>query len=161
MEIWAVWVAVLSRPAPGQCLLTVSQGSLDPQPRVSASKATRQPAETPELGPQPGEPWPCQRQDLFLIWCGKFLNLSCGMAFAPCRKGARGPGGSNWFQSRSSCWNPAALIRKVHFQVAVPSWWSPCLPPNPTQCCQRSPPKLKLLQPSIQSWKPGRGRKRV
>lgn len=114
-----------------------TQAALTSGQSLSASRATRKVAAAPELGPQPGEPWPCQRLDLFLIWRGKFLNLSCGMAFAPCRKRARGPGGSNWFQSRTSCWNPAALIREVHFQVAVSNWYL-----TPTQGCHRCPPNL-------------------
>lgn len=153
MKIWAFGVAFPSGQwqdsACGQC-------HRQPWPKAesSAFKATRQAAA------RPWERWPCWQMDLFLIWCGKFLNLSCGMAFASCGIRARSPGGSNWFQSRTSCWNPAVLIREVHFQVAVSSWQSPLLPLTPTQCSQRNPWKLKLPHPFIRAWKPGKGRRR-
>lgn len=68
------------------------------------------------------------------------------MAFAPCRKRAKGPGGSNWFQSRTSCWNPAALIREVHFQVVVPSCFAGALG------CPSPPPSAVREAPEIQNF---------
>lgn len=122
---FGVWVAVLNSQQQDSACWQCHRQPWPPS-RASASKAT---GKFQRLqGPRPGEPWPCRRLDLFLIRRGKFLNLSCGMAFAPCRKRARGPGGSNWFLSRTSCWNPAALIREVHFQVAVSNWCPHLLP---------------------------------
>ena len=133
---FGVWVVVLnSQQQDSACWQCHRQPW--PQSRALCLQGHCEVWEAPELGPQPGEPWPCRRLDLFLIRCGKFLNLSCGMAFAPCRKRARGPGGSNWFLSRTSCWNPAALIREVHFQVAVSSWW-----PHPLPVLSEKHPKI-------------------
>lgn len=58
-------------------------------------EATLQAMGTPELRPWPGRTLTSSQMDLFLIRCGKFLNLGCGMIFAPLRKRAGGPAGSN------------------------------------------------------------------
>lgn len=58
-------------------------------------EATLQAMGTPELRPWPRRTLTPSQTDVFLIRCGKFLNLGCGMTFAPLRKGAGGPAGSN------------------------------------------------------------------
>lgn len=53
-------------------------------------EATLQAMGTPELRPWPRRTLTSSQMDLFLIRCGKFLNLGCGMIFAPLRKKEQG-----------------------------------------------------------------------